>query len=80
MKLLRKLFWSKRKPNYPCVFLCRTKSYDDTHKYDYEVYRLENVRDNTSDGYYLGLLSEDGQEIGDIEIDFPGGEYKLIEY
>lgn len=80
MKLFRKLFWSEKKPDYPCVFLCRTNSLSKEYKYDYVIYRLEYVNAFDSDGKYLGLLAEDGEEIGSIVEDFPEGEYKIIEW
>lgn len=47
------LKWTKNKPDFPCVFVARFDDY-------YDVHRLENVQ--TSEGYYLAWLDNDGCE------------------
>lgn len=67
--------WTKDKPQIPCVFICRNKF---RGKWDYELFRIEKL-DCDENSYYLGLLTIDGDEYGDLEEDLLADEYMIIE-
>ena len=68
--------WQKEKPNIPCVFM--TKMWNKSlGMFDYKIGRFEKIKDD--DGWYLGWLTEDGDEWDDIDrCNFD--EYYVIEY
>ena len=65
--------WQKKKPDYPCVFMTRTKIKD---KFEYSIWRIEKIDSDNS--YYLGWLTEDGDEWDDLA-DMNFDEYFIIE-
>ncbi len=69
--------WIKEKPNYPCVFM--TRVYNQGLKiFDYNIWRIEKVWGIKDNEYYLGWLTEDGDEWDDIA-DMNFDEYFIIE-
>lgn len=68
---------TKEKPHYPCVFI--TRSWDERNKiYDYTIWRFEKVKDEEAGGYYLGWVTEGGDEY-DAYDECSFGEYLIIE-
>ena len=68
--------WTKEKPKEPCVFM--TKMWNKSLGiFDYNIWRFEKIKDD--DGWYLGWLTEDGDEWDDIER-CNYDEYYIIEY
>lgn len=68
--------WQKGKPKEPCVFMSRTWDIS-LEIFDYHIWRFEKIEGD--DGWYLGWLTEDGDEWDDIDkCNFD--EYCVIEY
>jgi len=66
-------FWTKEKPNIPCVFVTRSWN-NNLNLYDYNIWRLEK----DASGSYLAWLTEQGDEWDDYSLcNFDG--YKIIE-
>ena len=75
IRISSRLDWQKERPNEPCVFM--TRVWDEKLKiYNYTIWRLEKV--NGDGKQYLGWLTEDGEEFGDIN-DCNFDEYLIIE-
>ena len=67
--------WIKEKPDYPCVFMTRGKV---KNHYCYSIWRIEKLDGAEDNTYYLGWLTEDGDEWDDIA-DMNFDEYLIIE-
>ena len=67
--------WTKEKPDYPCVFMTRAKI---EGRFDYSIWRIEEVNGIEDNTYYLAWLEEDGDEWDDIA-DMNFDEYFIIE-
>lgn len=69
--------WTQVKPNYPCVFMTRVRN-ERLKIWDYNIWRIEKLKGEEDGTYYLGWLTEDGEEWDDINsIHFD--EYFIIE-
>lgn len=75
IRISSRLDWQKERPKEPCVFMTRVLN-KSLRIYDYNIWRLEKV--NGDDKEYLGWLTEDGEEFGDIN-DCNFDEYLIIE-
>lgn len=53
--------WTKEKPNKECVFIAATKIRDE---WEYEFYIIKKME--SDEGWYLGWLTGDGEEYGDL--------------
>ena len=67
--------WQKKKPRTPCVFMTRTKYKD---RFEYNIWRIEEIDGIGGNGYYLGWLDEEGNEWDDLA-DMNFDEYFIIE-
>lgn len=67
--------WQKERPNKPCVVMTRVWN-KNLEIYDYNIWRFEKI--DCDGGWYLGWLTEDGEEWDDIN-DCHFDEYCIIE-
>ena len=67
--------WQKERPTKPCVVMTRVWN-KRLGIYDYNIWRFEKV--DCDGGWYLGWLTEDGEEWDDIK-DCNFDEYCIIE-
>ena len=67
--------WQKERPTKPCVVMTRVWN-KRLGIYDYNIWRFEKI--DCDGGWYLGWLTEDGEEWDDIK-DCNFDEYCIIE-
>jgi len=72
VKPIIKFKWTKRKPDFPCLFITRDR--ENTHYYTCSVWQIVYSEEW---GYNM-LLDGSGEEWGALE-DFEADEYMLIE-
>jgi len=74
--LADRVIWQKEKPDYPCIFLARTKY---NGNYDYSLWFIEKTDSAENDNeYYLGIYDSDHEEWGDLA-ELTADEYFIIE-